>query len=42
MAVELLQKFLLTDKEASLVSMLHRVVHLPFALLTECAAKVNV
>ena len=37
----LMQKFLLTEKEASVVPTYHRVVHLPFTLFAECNAKVS-
>jgi len=39
--VVLMQKFLLTAKEASVVPTYHHVVHLPFTLLAQCSAKVR-
>jgi len=36
----LLQRFLLTANEASVVPTYHRIVHLPFMLLANCGTKV--
>jgi len=36
-----MQRFLLSEKQSSLVRTYHPIIHLPFLLLTDCSAKVS-